>query len=399
MSKKQVEFNAETWHSLLTFTEKHGRLPKILEICENEGVSNRLASAYYFALNNRFELFVDTHSASTLRKYKNVASSKAHDLKQALVTIEEQQAKIDFLEAIELFQEHEFSRVTISKVDMSVDENTAISCIGDAHVDEDVIPEVVNNLNEYSPKIAEERIRRYFKRLMFLIRSFRAGGRKINHLVLGVLGDLLSGYIHEELMENNSISPTEAVLLLGSLFADGIKFLSEDGEFETIKIVMIRGNHGRTSRKKKFSTGYKNSYEWMLYTQIQRLFKSTLSGYDNIEFIVPKSEFAFVDIYDTTNSFSHGDHFRYAGGVGGVTVPFQRWIYKMNEVIPADKRFIGHWHQYVNIPGGAINGSVIGYNAFAMGIGAKPEAPKMQLQLIDSKRGYTVNEPIILIDW
>jgi rhodanese-related sulfurtransferase len=32
-----------------------------------------------------------------------------------------------------------------------------------------------------------------------------------------------------------------------------------------IKVVCKFGNHGRTGEKIRISTGYKNSYEWMVY--------------------------------------------------------------------------------------------------------------------------------------
>jgi hypothetical protein len=46
-----------------------------------------------------------------------------------------------------------------------------------------------------------------------------------------------------------------------------------------------------------------------------------------------------------------------------------------------------------------VNGSLIGYNSYARAFGFEPEPPKMQFQLLDKKRGFTLNNPIILDDW
>jgi hypothetical protein len=399
MARKKVEFNSQIYQELVQYTEKNKKLPNIHYIALTYGVSNRAASAYYFAVNNRFEITNDLNSATTIRNLKLKVSDIKYNLKLAERSVKELQAQVDFLEAIELLKGHEFKKITISAADPSIDEVTAISLLSDAHVDEIVDPRTVNGLNEYNPTIAERRVRLYFSRMMYMIRTFRKGGFKIDHLVLGILGDMISGYINEDLIESNSMSPTEASVFIESLLCDGIKFLSEEGEFKSIKIVMIRGNHGRTTAKKRFSTGYKNSYEYMMYTQIHKLFKYHLTGYDNIEFIIPQSEYAYVDIYHTTNGFSHGDHFNYRGGVGGVVVPMMNWIYRRSKIIPADKHFIGHWHQRWSLPSGVVNSSLIGYNAFAMGISAQPEPPQMELQLVDSKRGYTVSTPVILTEW
>jgi hypothetical protein len=43
--------------------------------------------------------------------------------------------------------------------------------------------------------------------------------------------------------------------------------------------------------------------------------------------------------------------------------------------------------------------SVKGHDEFARVHGFKPEPPQMQFQLIDAKRGYTFNCPILLTDF
>ena len=194
------------------------------------------------------------------------------------------------------------------------------------------------------------------------------------------------------------MSPTEAILFVEDLLIAGIKFLSENGDFKSIRIICHSGNHGRTTRKKRFSTGYKNSYEWMMYTQIAKYFNAS-SLYNNVKITVSQSEFTTIQIYDKTWLTGHGDHFGYMGGVGGVLIPFKRWMYKMGQISKVDKYAIGHWHTNVNLPEGIINGSVIGYNAFAMGHAFTPEPPQQQFQLQDSKRGFTINTPIKLEDY
>jgi hypothetical protein len=42
-------------------------------------------------------------------------------------------------------------------------------------------------------------------------------GIKIDTLVFAILGDMISGYIHDELVESNHLSPTQAVLFAQNL--------------------------------------------------------------------------------------------------------------------------------------------------------------------------------------
>jgi hypothetical protein len=189
-------------------------------------------------------------------------------------------------------------------------------------------------------------------------------------------------------------------MFLQPLLIDILKNFSEDGDFKTITVVMTPGNHGRTSKRKKFSAGYKNSYEWLMYKAIEEIFTNKLVGYDNINFIIPQSEFAEITIYGKNITFSHGDHFNYIGGIGGLEIPLRKWGYKLQKAAPADKRYIAHWHTWM--PGGkeVVNGSMVGYSAFGMGKAFEPELPQMHYELLDRNREtFTIKLPIIVDDF
>lgn len=398
MQQTKDTFNEQLWVSLLEFVKKEKRIPTREEIAEGWKISDRLAYAYRFAIVNQSNVSLPLEARYKVFTLEREAEKNKRLTKALEKENLELKAQVDFLTAIEIIDRVEFTKIKVSQNDMSVDENTAISCLSDIHVEETVLKEVVSGLNEYNLDIAKRRVELYFSRLLFIVNGLRAGGWKIDNLVLAILGDLINGYIHEEFVEENGLSPTEAALFMEELLIRGITLLVNEGDFKQIKIICARGNHGRTSTKKKFSTGYKNSYEWLMYSQLVRYFQDR-PGFENVEFIVSKSEFTRVQIYDKVWVFSHGDHFNYMGGVGGMMVPFKRWIYKMMQIMPADKYAIAHWHTYFNLPDGMSNGSVVGYSPFAMGHGFAPEAPQQQFQLQDSRRGFTVNTPIILTDW
>jgi hypothetical protein len=312
--------------------------------------------------------------------------------------INEYKKRQDFLSGINIDEIESFDRFTVQPNNRLREQVIAISILSDVHVEETVTKSIVNNLNEYNLAIAEQRVTFYFKRLMYMINQVRRAGYRVDTLVLGLLGDFITGYIHEELEESNELTPVQASLFIQNLLIKGLRFLSENGKFTKIIVPCTPGNHGRTTKKKRFITGYKNSYEWLMYNNIRDLLKQ-IGGYDNIEIIVPESEFIYLDLYGYINKFSHGDHFHYQGGIGGIEIPLKKWALRENAVIKTDMSWIGNWHQYIVLNKVRVNGSVIGYNSYARAFGFEPEPPKMQFQLLDVKRGYTLNNPIILTDW
>ena len=93
--------------------------------------------------------------------------------------------------------------------------------------------------------------------------------------------------------------------------------------------------------------------------------------------------------------FHHGHAIRYAGGVGGITIPVNKAIGQWQKMKNADVDCFGHWHQYMPLRNFVANGSMIGHNAFATSIKADFERPQQAFFLWDKKRKKTVQIPIL----
>jgi hypothetical protein len=268
-------------------------------------------------------------------------------------------------------------------------EAVAVAVASDWHVEETVEPGSVNGLNDYNLKVADQRIAKLFESVVRLT-DIERGGSSIDTCVLFLGGDLMSGYIHEELMETNALSPTETILWLQERIVAGIELLQQ--HFKRILVPCCFGNHGRTTKKPRHATGYRNSYEWLLYQVLsQRVYEGT-----PVEFQVADSYFNFVKLFGKVIRFHHGDNIRYQGGVGGLTIPVEKAISNWNRAQPADLDVFGHWHQQQQNPKWCSNGSLIGYNAYALSIKAQFEPPQQTYFLFDHKRGRTITAPIIL---
>ena len=305
--------------------------------------------------------------------------------------------KLLFMETVNPLSLENLDAFSIAKKKSVKEECTVITQIGDVHIDEEVNNSIVSGLNKYNHEIGAQRIERYFSRLLYMTRMFRRTGMKIDNIVIHLAGDFISGWIHDELVQANPLTPIEGVLIVEQLLIKGIKTIAENGEFEKIVLPCSIGNHSRTTAKNHFKNTAITSYEWIIYHHMKEYFQN--NGYTNVEFIISESPYTYYQIYNKINIFCHGNSFNYQGGIGGIEIPLKKWIHRENTVLPFDMAWMGHWHTYLVGSKVRINGSVIGYNEMGRKYGFTPEPPQMQFQLLDAKRGFTFNCPILLNDF
>lgn len=268
-----------------------------------------------------------------------------------------------------------------------VREMTAVVLASDWHVEETVTAESVAGRNRYDLDVASARVERFFQAVGWHVEHQRASGKiAVRDMVLWLGGDLMTGYIHEELVESNALSPTETILWLMPRLEGGIRNLLDRLDLASLTIPCSFGNHGRTTQKKRVSTAYANSFEWLMYHQIARRFE----GDERVRFEVTNSAHQYVDVYDFKLHFHHGDELNYQGGVGGLGIPFLKAIPAWDSVRRADYHFIGHWHQLLDFGRGVVNGSLVGYGPYSLKIRAPFEPPQQVLTYVDSKRGKTM---------
>jgi len=269
-------------------------------------------------------------------------------------------------------------------------EATAVLVASDWHIEENVDPSTINYLNEYNIDIAKKRANKFFEGSVKLVKQMQMN-QTIKNIVFAMLGDMISGYIHRELEENNTLSPTQALIELRSIVVWWIKYLIDNTDCN-IKVVCKFGNHGRTWEKIRISTGYKNSYEWMVYHFIAAEFEWN----KRVEFIIENWYHTYVKIHNTMTRFHHWDSISYGGWVGWITIPINKAVAAWNESIRADLDVFGHFHQLTDNKRFVVNGSLIWYGAYAQRIKAPLERPQQAFFLIDEKYGKTVFAPILV---
>lgn len=267
---------------------------------------------------------------------------------------------------------------------------TAIICCNDWHGEANVEADLVNDLNHFNLDICRERVERLWQKATYLI-DFARRVCDIRDIVLWLGGDLINGWIHEELVEGNFLGPVDAGLFVQELIVPGIEYLKQEAKLEDIRIECHTGNHGRSTHRRRIATAWKSSWEYMIYATL-----ATRSWPAGVTWHVNRGGHSYVDVQGYIVRFQHGDYIRYNGGVGGISIPVNKAINEWNKSKRADYDVFGHWHQYIDTWRWTACGCLVGYDPFALSIKAEWQPPTQTLIVVDRERGKTMALPIFV---
>jgi len=332
-------------------------------------------------------------------KSNNVAYKKENPQKHTTPSKEDKSkdARIQELETILDIKQNsnvEIYDITPKKSDgKSKHSSVAICLLSDVHIEEVVAKETVIGLNEFNPEIAKARLDAFFTNSAKLI-SHDQRSYEINEVIIGCLGDIIGNWIHDELMQTNSMSPLAAISFAKSCILSGLKYWHDTLDVDKITFIGVVGNHGRTTKKSQFANATDVSMEYFMYKDIEEM--ARVLGLDKINFIIPKSEMAIVTIFDKRLLFTHGTNIKYGGGIGGLVVPVTKFFLRLSKTLRIDMMFIGHFHQMTWNKMFCTNGSVKGFDTYAFGKGLDYEAPQQTKLVLHEKYGFTSYTPIYL---
>ena len=268
-------------------------------------------------------------------------------------------------------------------------EATALWLASDWHVGEKVTFGQTNGINEYNPKIAKERGERFFRNALKLT-SISGAEVNIKTVVLALLGDFVTNHLHEQNIETNYMAPIEETIYAQNIIISGLEYVLKHSKYN-LTLVCVSGNHARTTDKVRFGSENGHSLEYFMYCSIANYFRNE----KRITVIIPEGAHAYINVYTYTVRFLHGHDIKYGGGVGGITIPINKAIAQWDRARQAYLTCCGHFHQLFDGGSFLVNGSMIGYNAFALSIKASAERPAQRFCLIDKTRGKTITAPIL----
>lgn len=257
---------------------------------------------------------------------------------------------------------------------------TMVVLLSDIHCEEVVRPETVNGLNTFDLDVCEARLGELQQRFHAMLEHERQLAR-VDRVVVWLGGDLISGMIHPELAEENSLHPLAAIRWIGERLRGFIDAVADNAR--EVVVATNCGNHGRTTEKLRTNEA-DTSYEHHLYLTMRAAEKRK-----NVRWQVGEGHLNYVDLDGFRIRFCHGHAVRYQGGIGGIHVPLNKAIAAWDVSDRADLTCIGHWHQFSwsRIGRYVTNGSVVGHSAYAVRIKVPgAEAPCQAAIVIDHKR-------------
>ena len=278
------------------------------------------------------------------------------------------------------------------KLSKKGDRGIICAALSDLHLDEVVHPDQIGYVNGYNRKIATQRLHNFFENLIRISRDF-INGIKIEGLELMMLGDMVSGNIHEELKESNECPITETLRYWSIELSRGLTLLAE--HFSWIHVACVVGNHGRLTHKPRAKFRAMDNFDWLLYHMVAQ----QTAHLGSVKFTIPTSADNFVQIYSTRYLLTHGDQFRGGTGIAGMLSPLllgDARKRKRQVAIgqPYDYMVMGHWHQYAMAKSLIINGSLKGYDEYAYQSNFDFEPPQQAFWVTDPKHGKTISAPI-----
>ena len=273
-------------------------------------------------------------------------------------------------------------------------------CVNDWHWGEYVDPDQVGGVNKFNRAIARDRVRVLNDTVIDLC---------FNHMtnptypgaVVAVLGDMITGNIHEDLAMTNDGPVMWSVNEVENQLIGLLK--SWKKRFKKLAVICVPGNHGRNTVKPRINNKVYESYEWLIYCHIEQYFRND----PDVSVYVPNEVDAHFSIFGHRIMATHGDTLGVKGGDGliGALGPIARGAMKIGAQQRQvgrdfDTLLIGHYHFFM--PRGdatpvLMSSALMGYNTYAhLQLRVRASRPSQALSFIHHKHGFTAQWPMYL---
>ena len=179
----------------------------------------------------------------------------------------------------------------------------------DWHIGEVVMSGETEGINQFSPEIADQRLKRLGEVFVDWI-DVRRQGYELHTLRILCTGDFISGDIHPELTTTNSYPVPVQCAEAGHKLATLVSGLAP--HFSAVEVDFITmDNHSRLTRKLQFSQGGLNSHGYIVAT-VARLM---LSSQKNVTFNIHTGDSVIVEVCGWKFLLRHGHTIRGQMGI------------------------------------------------------------------------------------
>lgn len=262
--------------------------------------------------------------------------------------------------------------------------------ISDIHMGETIDLAEMGGRNRYDRGIARKRIERYFGQVVKLGTTHWSGPPPgVIYAVL--LGDLVSGEIHEELAKTNDLLAMPAVRDLSECLVAGFDLLLKSFACD-LRVVALPGNHGRATKKPEAKGNALNSYDTLAAWCVESWYRARGEG--RISFSAPASGDALIAIHGWNILFTHGDRIGSRGGAGfvGPAATAARGMQRLiqdyaGEGHVVDACVIGHFHAPMELEQGFVNGSFGGPSEYSRSARLRSHPAAQWMLSVHPRRG------------
>jgi transposase len=266
----------------------------------------------------------------------------------------------------------------------------------DWHWGEVVNPRQVNYVNAFDQEIAERRWKRMVEKAINLM-CVHMAKPKYDYFCFPLLGDMVSGNIHEELRETNW-APISTCLIQ---FRDKLIWAIDEflTAFKKVHLPCVTGNHGRMDRKPRFKNASHDNYEFILYEMLRHHYRSEKA----VHFEIAEGSELLYDVAGMRYLALHGDGFKGGSGIAAALSPMMIGRARKKESALATNRpfdciIHGHWHFFRNLGDIISNGSGKGFDEYALKNAFQYQAPIQALWVTHPDYGVTASWPVYLED-
>lgn len=213
--------------------------------------------------------------------------------------------------------------------------------------------EVNNNVNLYDTDVAKDRLNKLIDETINRCSEF-----PIDKLHVVILGDTISGLIHNTIRYENRIDVADQIIGVSNVLVQLINKLSQSIHIPFVTVTSVNGNHDRI-----FASKDDNLPQDSFTKLVNNILRKDLNCNDKVAYLentINYDEIAVLDIKGKTFVACHGDK------VSKVNCKQQ-----LENILKIDIDYIlmGHWHEpnqmQIHNTKVFINGSVVGTDSYA----------------------------------
>lgn len=169
----------------------------------------------------------------------------------------------------------------------------------DWHLSEKVKSSDSNGINNYDSVVAANRVWELVQKQKKIV-TLHQSMYEIERVFLSVLGDMVSGSIHEELRLTNDLTDTAASVLCARILQMAISELKTLNV--PIKVDTVIGNHPRLTKMMGTKAQAMTNLDWLIYEMVGESFKND----EQVKFTVHTGQLAIVDYMGWRYVLEHG---------------------------------------------------------------------------------------------